>query len=64
VALAREGALPLALIGASVLALAPAGLGVAIGQWCRHRVSAAMFVRIFGIGLLLIGLHLALRNLL
>jgi len=64
VALAREGALPLALIGASVLALAPAGLGVAIGQWCRHRVSAAMFVHIFGIGLLLIGLHLALRNLL
>jgi uncharacterized membrane protein YfcA len=63
VALAREGALPLALVGASVLALAPAGLGVAIGQWCRHRVSGAMFVRVFGIGLLLVGLHLALRSL-
>jgi uncharacterized membrane protein YfcA len=62
VALAREGALPLALIGASVLALAPAGLGLAIGQWCRQRVSAAIFVRIFAVGLLLIGLHLALRG--
>jgi uncharacterized membrane protein YfcA len=64
VALAREGALPLAVLGASVVALAPAGLGLAIGQWCRHRVSGAMFVRIFGIGLLLIGLYLALRSLL
>jgi uncharacterized protein len=63
VALAREGALPLATLGASVVALAPAGLGVAIGQWCRRRVSPAMFVRIFAAGLLLIGLHLALRNL-
>jgi uncharacterized protein len=64
VALAREGALPLALIGASVVALAPAGLGLAAGQWCRQRVSPTMFVRVFAIGLLLIGLYLALRNLL
>jgi uncharacterized protein len=63
IALAREGALPLAMLGASVAALAPAGLGVAIGQWCRQKVSAAMFVRIFAVGLLLIGLHLALRSL-
>ena len=63
VALAREGALPLATLGASVAALAPAGLGVAIGQWCRGQVSPAMFVRIFALGLLLIGLHLALRSL-
>jgi uncharacterized membrane protein YfcA len=62
VALLREGALPLALIGASVLAVVPAGLGVAVGQWCRQRVSAARFVRIFAVGLLLIGLHLALRG--
>jgi uncharacterized protein len=63
IALAREGALPLATLGASVVALVPAGLGVAIGQWCRRRVSPAMFVRIFAVGLLLIGLQLALRNL-
>ena len=64
VALAREGALPLTLIGGSVVALAPAGLGLAVGQWCRQRVSPAMFVRIFAVGLLLIGLYLALRNVL
>ena len=64
IALAREGALPLTLIGGSVLALAPASLGLAVGQWCRHRVSPTVFVRIFAIGLLLIGLYLALRNLL
>ena len=63
VALAREGALPLATLGASVAALAPAGLGVAIGPWCRGQVSPALFVRIFALGLLLIGLHLALRSL-
>jgi uncharacterized membrane protein YfcA len=63
VALAREGALPLATLGASVVALAPAGLGVAIGQWCRRQVSPAMFVRIFAVGLLAIGMHLALRSL-
>ncbi len=63
IALAREGALPLALLGASALALAPATLGVAAGQWVRVRVSPAAFVRIFGIGLLLIGLYLALRSL-
>jgi uncharacterized protein len=64
IALAREGVLPLAVLGASVVALAPAGLGLAIGQWCRRRVSGAMFIRIFGIGLLLIGLHLVLRSVL
>ena len=37
---------------------------VSRGQWCRHHLSPAMFVRVFAIGLLLIGLYLALRNLL
>jgi uncharacterized protein len=63
VALAREGALPLSLAGASLFALAPAGVGMLIGQWLRQRTHPAMFVRIFAAGLLLIGLHLALRNL-
>jgi uncharacterized protein len=63
VALAREGALPLTLVGASLVALAPAGLGVAAGQWCRLLVSPAMFVRVFAAGLLLIGLYLAVRSL-
>ena len=64
VALAREGALPLTLIGGSVVALAPAGLGLAAGQCGRQHVSPTTFVRIFAIGLLLIGLYLTLRNLL
>ena len=63
VALARAGALPVSLLEASLFALAPAGLGVLIGQWLRQRTRPAVFVRVFAIGLLLIGLHLALRNL-
>jgi uncharacterized protein len=63
VALAREGALPVSLLGASLFALAPAGIGVLCGQWLRQRTHPAVFVRVFAVGLLLIGLHLALRNL-
>jgi len=44
-------------------ALAPAGVGVLFGQWLRKRTHPAVFVRVFAVGLLLIGLHLALRNL-
>jgi uncharacterized protein len=63
VALAREGALPISLLGASAFALAPAGVGVLFGQWLRKRTHPAVFVRVFAVGLLLIGLDLALRNL-
>jgi uncharacterized membrane protein YfcA len=63
VALAREGALPVSQLGASLFALAPAGIGVLCGQWLRQRAHPAVFVRVFAVGLLLIGLHLALRNL-
>jgi len=62
-ALAREGALPISLLGASFFALAPTGIGVLFGQWLRRRTHPAMFVRIFAVGLLLIGLYLTLRNL-
>jgi uncharacterized protein len=63
VALARENALPAAALGASIAALAPAGLGLLIGQRLRQRTGPAMFVRIFALALLVIGLHLAVRNL-
>jgi len=63
VALARAGALPVSLLGASLFALAPAGVGVLFGQWLRRRTNPAMFVRVFAVGLLSIGLYLALRNL-
>jgi uncharacterized membrane protein YfcA len=62
-ALARAGALPVSLLGASLFALAPAGLGVLFGQWLRQRTHPAVFVRVFAVGLLLIGLHLAIRSL-
>ena len=62
-ALAREGALPISLLAASFFALAPAGIGVLFGQWLRQRTHPAVFVRVFAVGLLLIGLHLTLRNL-
>jgi uncharacterized membrane protein YfcA len=63
VALARENALPVAALGASVAALAPAGLGLLIGQWLRQQTRPAVFVRVFALALLAIGLHLAVRNL-
>jgi uncharacterized membrane protein YfcA len=63
VALARAGALPVSLLAASLIAFAPAGLGLMLGQWLRQRTQPAVFARVFAVGLLLIGLHLALRNL-
>ncbi|HKD31121.1 MAG TPA: sulfite exporter TauE/SafE family protein [Xanthobacteraceae bacterium] len=63
VALAREGALPVSLLGASLAAFAPAGLGALLGQRLRRRTHPAIFVRFFLVGLLAIGLHLAVRNL-
>lgn len=62
--LARDGALPLAAAGTSLLALAPALLGMAAGQWLRLRVQPETFRRWFFLGLLLLGLDLALRPLL
>jgi hypothetical protein len=63
-ALARDGALPLSLVGASGFALAPASLGMFAGQWARKLAHPDVFIRVFAVVLLLIGLHLALRNLL
>jgi uncharacterized membrane protein YfcA len=63
VKLGREGALAVSLLGVSFFVLAPAGVGVLFGQWLRQRTHPAMFVRFFAVGLLLIGLYLALRNL-
>jgi len=47
----------------SLLALAPAVLGMALGQAVLRRVSAATFRRCFFVGTLLLGLHLALGRL-
>ena len=62
-ALTGEGALNLAVAGVSLLALAPALLGMWIGQHVRSRIRAETFRRWFFIGLLLLGVHLAARPL-
>lgn len=53
-----HGALGGGEMGASVLALIPALLGMMIGQWLRHRISAALFKRVFFVGMAALGVHL------
>ncbi len=62
-ALAGSGALQGSTAGASLLALAPALLGMALGGWVRSRVSEKVFRRCFYAGLLVLGAHLASRAL-
>ena len=45
-------------LSASLLALAPALLGMWLGQWLRQRISAVLFKRVFFIGLGALGGHL------
>lgn len=64
VALARENALPVSALAASLAALAPSGAGLLLGQWLRRHTHPAVFVRAFAVALLAIGLHLVVRHLL
>jgi uncharacterized membrane protein YfcA len=61
--LAESGTLQGSTIGSSVLALAPALLGMVVGGWVRGRVSEKLFRRCFFLGLLALGGHLASRAL-
>jgi uncharacterized protein len=61
VLLVQAGALQGSMAGASLLALVPALLGMALGQWVRARVRSATFRICFFAGSLLLGVHLALR---
>jgi len=58
VGLAWHGEFGSTELGASLLMLLPALLGMALGQWLRRRISAPLFKRIFFIGLALLGAHL------
>jgi uncharacterized membrane protein YfcA len=60
--LAHEGAFGGADATFSLLALLPALGGMWAGQWLRGRISAELFRRCFFLGLLGLGLHLALRH--
>lgn len=62
IALSWSGALGGAELGASLLALAPALLGMLFGQWLRQRISAVLFKRMFFIGMGLLGLHLLIAG--
>jgi uncharacterized membrane protein YfcA len=53
-----HGALGSGEMGASVLALIPALLGMMIGQWLRHRISAILFKRVFFVGMAALGVQL------
>lgn len=57
-----RGALGSAELGASLLTLAPALLGMWLGQWLRQRISALLFKRVFFIGLGLLGGHLLISG--
>jgi uncharacterized protein len=61
--LVADGALPTGVAGASLLALVPAAIGMALGQWLRMRVSPRAFRISFFAGSLLLGAHLVLRAL-
>ncbi|MEE4820158.1 sulfite exporter TauE/SafE family protein [Pseudomonas alliivorans] len=62
IGLSSNNALGSSELGASLLALIPALLGMLIGQWLRERISAAVFKRTFFIGMALLGLHLLMKG--
>jgi uncharacterized membrane protein YfcA len=59
--LVQVGALQTSVAGASLLALAPALIGMALGQWVRACVRPETFRICFFAGSLLLGAHLVLR---
>jgi len=62
--LLRDGVLVFGNATASLLAVAPALIGMALGQKLRMRASPKLFQRLFFCGMLALGLHQAIRNLL
>lgn len=62
IGLAAQDALGGEALGASLLVLAPALLGMFVGQWLRQRISAQVFKRCFFIGLALLGAHLMING--
>lgn len=62
VGLAGNASLPGAMLGWSVLMLAPALLGMALGGWLRRRLSPLWFRRCLMAGLLALGGHMVLAG--
>jgi uncharacterized protein len=61
--LVQDGALRMSVAGASLLALAPALIGMVLGQRVRARVRSQVFRICFFLGSLLLGAYLASRAL-
>jgi uncharacterized membrane protein YfcA len=61
--LVQDGALKMSIAGGSLLALAPALIGMVLGQWVRAGVRSETFRICFFAGSLLLGAHLVLRAL-
>ncbi len=61
VMLAAEGVLKISLAGVSLLALAPALIGMYLGQWVRAHTRPEIFRFCFFVALLILGGHLVLR---
>jgi uncharacterized membrane protein YfcA len=62
VGLAANGSLPAATLGASLLTLAPALAGMAVGQVVRGWISPPVFRTCFFVGMALLGAELALKG--
>ncbi|AVD85605.1 hypothetical protein C4Q28_23030 [Pseudomonas sp. SWI6] len=62
IGLARQDALGGQALGASLLMLAPALLGMLAGQWLRQRISEVGFKRCFFVGLAALGGHLLVNG--
>jgi uncharacterized membrane protein YfcA len=60
----RDGVLQLSILPLSLSAFVAAAAGMALGTWLRRRTHPEAFRKIFFVGLLLLGAHLALRKLL
>jgi uncharacterized membrane protein YfcA len=62
IALFIQGSLGLQVAGTSLVALVPALAGMFAGEWMRSRVSELAFRWLFLVGLFLLGLYTALKN--
>jgi uncharacterized membrane protein YfcA len=59
--LMRAGVLEISVAATSLAALAPALIGMMLGQWLRRRIRAELFRVCFLVGLIVLGSHLILR---
>ncbi|HCJ29671.1 MAG TPA: hypothetical protein DHV63_10325 [Pseudomonas sp.] len=57
-----NGALGGEMLGASLVLLLPALLGMTLGQWLRQLISPVLFKRVFFVGMAVLGTHLLIKG--